>query len=67
MGKSKTAEDFVRAFKRDYARLCPLPDACCSGSDGWFNDCNHDHPHSGLGVRLPREFIGAQQPAKVSA
>ena len=33
---------------------------------GWFGDYNHNHPHSGLGMRSAGEFIAAQQPAKVS-
>ena len=53
-------------LKRDYARLVPLPDAgtVLGQLGGWFND--YIHPHSGLGMRSPREFIRAQQPAKVS-
>ena len=53
---------------RDYARLRPLPDAptVLGQLDGWFDDYNHNHPHSGLGMRSPHEFIRAQQPAKVS-
>ena len=62
------AEAFVRTFKRDYARLSPLPDAgtVLGQLGGWFDDYNHNHPHSGLGMRSAREFIAAQQPAKVS-
>ena len=62
------AEAFVRTFKRDYARLVPLPDAgtVLGQLGGWFDDYNHNHPHSGLGMRSPREFIRAQQLAKVS-
>ena len=61
------AEAFVRTFKRDYARLNPLSDAgnALGQLGGWFDDYNH--PLSGLGIRSPREFIAAQQPAKVSA
>ena len=62
------AEAFVRTFKRDYARLNPLSDAgnVLGQLGGWFDDYNHNHPLSGLGMRSPREFIAAQQPAKVS-
>ncbi|WP_157932957.1 integrase core domain-containing protein, partial [Roseovarius salinarum] len=28
--------------------------------DGWFEDYNENHPHSGLKWRSPREFIAAQ-------
>ena len=61
------AEAFVRTLKRDYARLGPLPDAgtVLGQLDGWFDDYIRNHPHSGLGMRSPREFIAAQQPAKV--
>ena len=27
---------------------------------GWFDDYNESHPHSGLGMISPREFIRAQ-------
>ncbi|WP_370343423.1 integrase core domain-containing protein, partial [Pararhodobacter marinus] len=27
---------------------------------GWFEDYNDNHPHSGLKMRSPREFISAQ-------
>ena len=27
---------------------------------GWFEDYNENHPHSGLKMRSPREFIAAQ-------
>ena len=61
------AEAFVRTFKRDYARLDPLPDAgTVFGQNGGRFDDYHNHPHSGLGMRSPREVIAAQQPAKVS-
>ena len=58
----------MRTFKRDYARLGPSPDAgtVLGQLGGWFDDYHHNHPHSGLGMRSPREFIVAQQPAKVS-
>ena len=32
----------------------------------WFGNYNHNHLHSGLGMRSSREFIRAQQSAKVS-
>jgi putative transposase len=56
------AESFVKTFKRDYVRVNPLPDAIAALRQitGWFNDYNDNHPHSGLRMRSPREFIRAQ-------
>ena len=56
------AESFVKTFKRDYARVNPLPDAVTALRKiaGWFEDYNENHPHSGLKMRSPREFIRAQ-------
>jgi transposase InsO family protein len=56
------AEAFVKTFKRDYARVHPLPDAATVLRQiaGWFEDYNESHPHSGLRMRSPREFIRAQ-------
>ena len=56
------AEAFVKTFKRDYLRVHPLPDALTALRQiaGWFNDYNENHPHSGLRMRSPREFIRAQ-------
>jgi putative transposase len=46
------AEAFVKTFKRDYARVQPLPDAATVLRQiaGWFDDYNENHPHSGLGM-----------------
>ena len=56
------AEAFVKTFKRDYARVHPLLDAATVLRQiaGWFDDYNESHPHSGLGMISPREFIRAQ-------
>jgi transposase InsO family protein len=56
------SESFVKTFKRDYARVNPLPDAdtALRQITGWFEDYNTSHPHSGLNMRSPREFIAAQ-------
>jgi len=56
------SEAFVKTFKRDYVRINPLPDALTALRQiaGWFNDYNENHPHSGLRMRSPREFIRAQ-------
>jgi putative transposase len=56
------SESFVKTFKRDYVRVNPLPDALTALGKiaGWFEDYNDNHPHSGLRMRSPREFIRAQ-------
>jgi transposase InsO family protein len=56
------AEAFVKTFKRDYVRVNLLPDAVTVLRQlaGWFDDYNQNHPHSGLGMRSPKEFIRAQ-------
>lgn len=62
-------EAFVRTFKCDYLRINPLPDMLTAPRQltGWFEDYNENHPHSGLRMRSPREFICARQPAEVYA
>ena len=56
------SESFVKTFKRDYVRVNALPDALTALRQiaGWFEDYNDNHPHSGLKMRSPREFIRAQ-------
>ena len=53
---------FVKTFKRDYVRVNPLSDAITALRQiaGWFLDYNENHPHSGLKMRSPREFMRAQ-------
>jgi len=55
------SESFVKTFKRDYLRI---HDALTAFQQiaGWFEDYNDNHPHSGLKMRSPREFIRAQTP-----
>jgi transposase InsO family protein len=55
-------EAFVKSFKRDYIRVNPRPDAISimQRLAVWFDDYNAVHPHSGLRMRSPREFIAAQ-------
>ena len=60
------SEAFVKTLKRDYARIQPRPDALTvlQQLPAWIHDYNENHPHSGLRMRSPREFIHAQsQPA----
>lgn len=53
------AEAFVKTFKRDYVHVSDCPDArtvmkkLCT----WFEDYNEHHPHKGLRMKSPREFI----------
>jgi transposase InsO family protein len=56
------SESFVKTFKRDYVRVNTLSDALTTLRQiaGWFEDYNDNHPHSGLKMRSPREFIRAQ-------
>lgn len=53
------SEAFVKTLKRDYARVTLLPDALTVLGllPGWFEDYNTVHPHSGLRMLSPREFI----------
>ena len=56
------SEAFVKTFKRDYVRVDPLPDAKTIQKliGDWVEDCNENHPHSGLKWKSPREFIRAK-------
>lgn len=56
------SEAFVNTLKRDYVHVSPLPDAeiVLGLIGGWIEDYNENHPHSGLKMRSPREFIAAQ-------
>lgn len=55
------AEAFVKTFKRDYVYLNRLPSAAevIAQLPGWFVDYNEIHPHQGLGMRSPREYLRA--------
>ncbi len=55
-------EAFFKTLKRDYARVHPRPDASSvlQPLPTWFEDYNNIHPHSGLRMRSPREFIDSQ-------
>ena len=56
------SEAFVKTLKRDYARVQPRPDALTvlAQLPGWIDDYNECHPHHGLRMRSPREFIRDQ-------
>jgi transposase InsO family protein len=62
-------EAFVKTFKRDYVRVNPRPDAISvlHRLAEWFEDYNTIHPHSGLRMRSPREFIAAQSTTHVDS
>jgi putative transposase len=59
------AEAFVKTFKRDYVYIHDRPDALTvlSQLSAWFEDYNESHPHKGLQMKSPREFIRSYQPA----
>ena len=59
------AEAFVKTFKRDYVYVHDRPDAqtVLSQLPRWFEDYNENHPHKGLRLKSPREFIRSYQPA----
>lgn len=56
------AESFVKTFKRDYVYVHDRPDALSvlGQLHRWFEDYNEVHPHKGLKMRSPREFIRSQ-------
>jgi len=53
------AEAFVKTFKRDYVYVHDRPDArtVLAQLAAWFEDYNEEHPHKGLRMKSPREFI----------
>jgi transposase InsO family protein len=55
-------EAFVKTLKRDCVQISPLPDAKTALGliAAWIKDDTESHPHSGLKMRSPREFIAAQ-------
>ncbi len=55
------AEAFVKTFKRDYVYVNQLPSAAevIAQLPRWFADYNEIHPHKGLGMRSPREYLRA--------
>jgi len=63
------AEAFVKTFKRDYVYVHDRPDAqtVLSQLSAWFEDYNEHHPHKGLQMKSPREFIRSSQPSACPA
>ena len=60
-GRPAVSETFVKTFKRDYVRTNPLAGRqnALRQINRWFEDYKENHPHSGLKMRSPREFIRA--------
>lgn len=52
----------MKTLKRDYVNITPLPGATTVLGliAGRFEDYSDNHPHSGLKMRSPREFIADQ-------
>ena len=61
-------EAFVKTFERDYVRVNPRPDAISvlQQLPVWFEDYNAAHPHSGLRMLSPREFIASRSATPVA-
>lgn len=58
-GAKGMAESFIKTFKRDYVRMHELSNAKCVMKQlpQWFEDYNEYHPHKGLKMMSPREYI----------
>ena len=56
------AEAFIKTFKRDYVSVHDLSDAktVMALLPLWFEDYNNYHPHKGLKMRSPRDFMVMQ-------
>ena len=63
--QSRAGADLSKLDKCDYVCVNPRPDAISvlQRLAEWFEDYNTTHPHSGLQMRSPREFISQQSPA----
>ncbi|MCA3693157.1 MAG: DDE-type integrase/transposase/recombinase [Aquidulcibacter sp.] len=59
---SGVCEAFVKTLKRGDARVNPRAGAISllQQLPAWFEDYNNTHPHSGLRMRSPREFLASQ-------
>jgi len=57
------AEAFIKTFKRDYVRMHERPNAVAvlAQIPEWFEDYNENHPHKGLKMMSPREYIKLMQ------
>ncbi len=56
------AEAFVKLFKRDYVNVNDLwtAESVLRQLKSWFDDYNHNHPHSGLKMMSPSEYRESQ-------
>ena len=56
---NRKAESFIKTFKRDYVYMNNLSDALTvlEQLPIWFEDYNEKHPHKGLKMMSPREYI----------
>ena len=54
-------ESFVKTFKWDYVYVNDLPDAVSvmDKMAEWIEDYNNLHPHKGLNMKSPREYLDA--------
>ena len=52
----------MKTLKRDTVRVnpCPNPQVVLNHLPTWLEDTNTIHPHSGLRMLSPREFIAQQ-------
>lgn len=57
------AESFVKTFKRDYVKVHDIETAeeVLKQLHDWFTDYNEYHPHKGLSMKSPREFIRSRK------
>jgi transposase InsO family protein len=58
-GCSKTLELLVKYLHIGYVYIHDRPDTktVMAQLNAWFNDYNNNHPHKGLRLKSPREFI----------
>ena len=56
------AEAFVKTIKRDFVYLADVrtAHAVLEALPGWFREYNDNHPHKGLNMLSPREFLQSQ-------
>ena len=66
LGGPRALLGFRSSWHAEAAALVPNAEVVLGLLPSWFEDCNAHHPHSGLKMRSPREFI-AQQSATPAA
>jgi putative transposase len=57
----RCSRSLVKAFKRDYVYVNQRPSAAAVNAQlsDWFAAYHEIHPHKGLGMRSPREYLRA--------